>query len=155
MAIHCRNCSKQNSRRIFVTQRTPLHWAAVTGKTRCVALLLQLGADKEFEDSHGAVALHYAQQGQHPVCCGLLLKHDPGNPSKTTIPQEKGKKELSAVSTNYYKINANFELNLYHLILVHFYVLEAVMARSFDFKNGYSCVISVDLQVLYPPISVC
>jgi ankyrin repeat protein len=40
--------------------RTPLHYAAETGKSRCIPFLLQKGASVDIRDKHGKTAIDLA-----------------------------------------------------------------------------------------------
>lgn len=45
---------------VGMNRRTPLHWAAVNGATEVVELLLEAGADPNFQDVQGRSPLHWA-----------------------------------------------------------------------------------------------
>ncbi|KAK1934142.1 Ankyrin-2 [Phytophthora citrophthora] len=55
-------------------RRTPLHWAAISGATKAVAMLLQGGADPNFQDVHGRSPLHWAARLNKVEGVRLLLR---------------------------------------------------------------------------------
>lgn len=55
---------------------TPLHWAAMEGKTSSVSTLLSLGADFRARDAKKFVPLTLAIGGQHVECVRLLMEKD-------------------------------------------------------------------------------
>ena len=57
--------------------RTPLHWAALSGETRCVEALLKNGASVYAKDSLGRAPLHYAASNADSVVATLLAEKDP------------------------------------------------------------------------------
>lgn len=48
------------ARSAFLPPQTPLHLAVITGQTRVVSFLLQVGADPTLLDRHGDSAVHLA-----------------------------------------------------------------------------------------------
>jgi ankyrin repeat protein len=63
----------------FKTLRTPLHYAAYTGNTEMIELLLDYHADVNAKDMSGVTPLHLAAAEGHPEAVRLLLaaKADP------------------------------------------------------------------------------
>jgi len=55
--------------------RTLLHWACRLGRMRCVAWLLQNGADAELRDTSNLTPLHLAAANCNAGCVALLLRH--------------------------------------------------------------------------------
>ena len=53
--------------------RVPLHWAAARGRTRCLCLLLESGADTSVLDSHGNTPARLAQQCEEDVAYSMLM----------------------------------------------------------------------------------
>ncbi|KAJ0405631.1 hypothetical protein P43SY_007732 [Pythium insidiosum] len=59
-----------------MNRRTPLHWAAVIGATETVDLLLEAGADPDFQDARGRTPLHWAARLNHlDIVRSLLAKN--------------------------------------------------------------------------------
>lgn len=59
---------------IGMNRRTPLHWAAVNGATEVVELLLEAGADPNFQDARGRTPLHWAARLNRLVIVNCLLE---------------------------------------------------------------------------------
>lgn len=57
-----------------MNRRTPLHWAAVNGAVQSVELLLEAGADPNFQDIRGRSALHWAARLNRLEVITLLLE---------------------------------------------------------------------------------
>ncbi|KAG1705320.1 hypothetical protein DVH05_004250 [Phytophthora capsici] len=55
-------------------RRTPLHWAAISGATEAVAMLLQGGAAPNFQDVRGRSPLHWAARLNKVEVVRLLLR---------------------------------------------------------------------------------
>jgi ankyrin repeat protein len=53
---------------------TPLHWAAGRGDARCVATLLNYGADPNILNTQLKTPISYAAQRDHIDCVCLLLE---------------------------------------------------------------------------------
>ncbi|KAF0685724.1 Aste57867_22423 [Aphanomyces stellatus] len=60
---------------IGVNIRTPLHWAAVNGQQLTVLVLLQGGADPNFQDARGRSPLHWAVRTNKPEVVRILLEN--------------------------------------------------------------------------------
>ncbi|KAG3142150.1 hypothetical protein PC128_g24836 [Phytophthora cactorum] len=58
---------------VGLNQRTPLHWAAISGATEAVDSLLQGGADPNFQDGRGRSPLHWAARLNKLEVVRLLL----------------------------------------------------------------------------------
>ena len=54
------------------TQWTPLHWAALNGKTSVCTTLLALGADPAAKDEDGKTALDKARECDRTECAAVL-----------------------------------------------------------------------------------
>jgi len=52
--------------------QTPLHFAAITGNTNCVAILFKNGAKLDLKDSNGQTPLDIAVNGQKADCVTFL-----------------------------------------------------------------------------------
>ncbi|GAB9469019.1 Transient receptor potential ca2 channel [Globisporangium polare] len=61
---------------VGMNRRTPLHWAAVNGATEVVELLLEAGADPNFQDARGRTPLHWAARLNRLVIINCLLEKD-------------------------------------------------------------------------------
>lgn len=59
---------------IGMNRRTPLHWAVVNGATEVVELLLEAGADPNFQDARGRTPLHWAARLNRLVIVNCLLE---------------------------------------------------------------------------------
>lgn len=57
-------------------RRTPLHWGAINGAYESVEILLNSGADPNFQDSTGRTPLHWAAAVNRPAIVALLLQRD-------------------------------------------------------------------------------
>ena len=55
-------------------ERTALHWAAESGHTDVVKLLLEAGADKDVATRYGRAALHFAADESHAVSSSVVVK---------------------------------------------------------------------------------
>lgn len=64
---------------------TPLHWAALTGKTAVVELLLGHGADPMLKNKSGRTPLDEAMQGNHDATCELISRSP-----KFHVPESEG-----------------------------------------------------------------
>ncbi|XP_014670914.1 PREDICTED: ankyrin repeat domain-containing protein 24-like [Priapulus caudatus] len=69
--IHCCNLDALDE-----DERTPLHWAAVTGQHRCISTLLKLGANPSVRDISGITPMDYAVKSCHTECVKLFWKKD-------------------------------------------------------------------------------
>ena len=65
-------------------QRTPLHWAAMTGYKAVVAWLLAKGANVNAADNWGETPLHYAAGKNHKAVVKLLLANKADVNAKST-----------------------------------------------------------------------
>nr|BAP69031.1 RxLR effector candidate protein [Hyaloperonospora arabidopsidis Emoy2] len=59
---------------VGLNRRTPLHWAAVSGALEAVDLLLEAGADSNFQDARGRSPLHWAARLNKTDVVRSLLK---------------------------------------------------------------------------------
>lgn len=58
---------------VGLNRRTPLHWAAVSGALEVVDLLLEAGADPNFQDARGRTPLHWAARLNRTAVVRSLL----------------------------------------------------------------------------------
>ncbi|EDL18415.1 ankyrin repeat domain 55, isoform CRA_b, partial [Mus musculus] len=63
-----------NLQALDVDDRTPLHWAAASGKAECVQSLLDLGMDSNLRDINESTPLAYALYCGHTACVRLLSR---------------------------------------------------------------------------------
>ncbi|KAF1317889.1 Transient receptor potential ca2 channel, partial [Globisporangium splendens] len=61
---------------VGMNRRTPLHWAAVNGAIEAVDLLLEAGADPNFQDAQGRSPLHWAARLNRLDIVNSLLAKD-------------------------------------------------------------------------------
>ncbi|GMF12275.1 unnamed protein product [Phytophthora lilii] len=59
---------------VGLNRRTPLHWAAISGSTDVVEILLRAGADPNFQDVRGRSPLHWAAKLNKLDVVRLLLR---------------------------------------------------------------------------------
>lgn len=59
---------------VGIHRRTPLHWAAVNGSVDAAAILLEAGADPNFQDARGRSPLHWAARRNRLEVVNLLLQ---------------------------------------------------------------------------------
>ncbi|CEG47005.1 transient receptor potential ca2 channel (trp-cc) family protein [Plasmopara halstedii] len=59
---------------VGLNRRTPLHWAAVSGALEVVDILLEAGADPNFQDARGRTPLHWAARLNRTNILRSLLK---------------------------------------------------------------------------------
>lgn len=83
-----------NLQALDVDDRTPLHWAAASGKAECVQSLLDLGMDSNLRDINESTPLAYALYCGHTACVRLLSREgraEPARPlpSQNSQPQKK------------------------------------------------------------------
>lgn len=74
--------------------QTPLHLAVITGQTRVVSFLLQVGADPALLDRHGDSAVHLALRvgaGAPDLLRALLQSGVPAMPQLLHLPDFEGK----------------------------------------------------------------
>jgi len=60
-----------------INKRTPLHMAAEKGRLECIAKLLALNADPNFNDANGYTPLHLAAENNHPDAVRQFINHTP------------------------------------------------------------------------------
>ncbi|KAG3066969.1 hypothetical protein PI125_g23759 [Phytophthora idaei] len=65
--------SRNDVAAVRLNQRTPLHWAAISGATEAVDSLLQGGVDPNFQDGRGRSPLHWAERLNKLEVVRLLL----------------------------------------------------------------------------------
>ncbi len=76
-------------------QQTPLHYAAMEGQPKIVALLLEAGADPKLPDKSGWLPVHHAANKGHADCCRLLAssytyQDHPNVPPPLALTAQKG-----------------------------------------------------------------
>lgn len=59
-----------------INRRTPLHWAAVMGRTYVITSLIDKGADVNAKDSHGRTPLHWAARHNYEAAVKELLANN-------------------------------------------------------------------------------
>ncbi|XP_071947936.1 uncharacterized protein [Antedon mediterranea] len=75
--------------------RTPLHWAAVTGQVESLKILLKLGLNVSVKDVHGGTPLDYATKGKHTYIISILKDAGAKYGNLTTKPSSDGKQNES------------------------------------------------------------
>ena len=73
--------------------QTPLHLAVITGQTKVVSFLLQVGADPALLDRHGDSAVHLelrAGASAPDMLCTLLRSGVPAMPQLLHVPDFEG-----------------------------------------------------------------
>ena len=79
--------------------QTPLHLAVITGQTKVVSFLLQVGANPALLDRHGDSAVHLALRAgasAPDLLCALLRSGVPAMPQLLHVPDFQGEFIISS-----------------------------------------------------------
>lgn len=77
----------------------PIHWAADSGFSEILEILINAGADVNLRDADGQTALHYASSCGHSQCVKSLLQHG----AKIDITDNENCTALSVASDEFVK----------------------------------------------------
>lgn len=112
-----------NVNRLNASGVTALHEAAYEGKSRCLEVLVQCGADVDIRDREGWTPLHAAVCGGNRKCVSLLLKNGADARAKNDdglsplgVAVQQGNKDMAEFVSS---ITSNFSSRLPRRSLIH------------------------------------